>query len=330
MVEEVPVVQSNMVELRSTTLIEDHARVGESGLFPGALVMDPAAFSQELPGGSPGTSPGAVWDPLDRVFRDRNYGMRRRVYRDIVRSHNTRLNVGRDQIQRIGTLGDVGANLNGLLVAYTGTTATTLTGAAGLPTAASSAGNTGLQGHWVYVQNSTIANSVVGVIVSNTATAITVDQWYALPLTGAVGTTPTSAAGNAFVMFGGTNPWWVALSTSSAAAVATDVTRTADGLWGDGTGGGAATEQTASGLARAYMGQGGGTAPTVPGAGQEQFNHTWTYTGAVLVTIPKVVSFNSLAVAGTIPMFESLLAPGQASVNANGDTIQLAGWLYTF
>lgn len=304
----------NPVEVRTTSLIPDGQKVNRR-----ELVTDPRAFSEGQ----------GVWDPKDRVWRDPAFGMQRRVWREIRRTHNTRLNVGRDQIQRIGTFGDVGSSLNGLLAAYTGTTATTLTGSSGLPTATSAAGNAGLQGHVVYVQNSTIANSVIGVILSNTATAITVDQWYALPLTGAAGTTPTNAAGNAFVLPGGSWPWWVALSTSSAAAAAADVTRTADGLWGDGTSGGAATEQTTNGLARAYVGQGGGTAPTIPGAGQIADNHTWTYTGSSLVTIPKVVMFNSLAAAGTIPMLETLLN-AQATVNTNGDTIQLASWTITF
>jgi len=78
--------------------------------------------------------------------------------------------------------------------------------------------------------------------------------------------------------------------------------------------------------ARAYCGQGSSTAPTIPAVAQLQLNHTWTYTGSSLVTIPKVVLYNSLAVAGTIPMLETLLN-AQATVNTTGDTIQLAGWL---
>lgn len=308
----------NPVEVRTTSLVPDGARV--SAL---ELVRDPAAFS----------AGGATWDPLDRVWRDANFGMQRRVWREVRRTHNTRLNVGRDQIQRIGTFGDVGTGtgLSGAVGVATASGATSVTDSgATFPTGTSSAGNAGLQGHVVYVgkNNSGTGSTVVGVIVSNTGTALTVDQWYALPLTGAAGTTP-NATGNYFILPGSSWPWWVALSTSSAAAAAADVTRTADGLWGDGTSGGAATEQTANGLARAYCGQGGGTAPTIPGAGQITLNHTWTYTGSSLVTIPKVVLFNSLAAVGTIPMLETLLN-AQATVNTNGDSIQLAGWSITF
>ena len=303
------------VEVRTTSLVPDGVKVGR------ALCTDPAAF----------TDPVAVAG----IWRDAAYGMQRRVWREIRRTHNLRLNAGRDQFQRIATFGDIGTSLNGLSATGTATvpTATTWTGAAAsFPTAATGAGNTGLQGKLAFVANavgaSAFTNPVVGVIVSNTATVLTVDQWLAVPITGAVGTTP-AAASAAFILPGAAPMWWVALSTSAAAAAATDVTRTADGLWGDGTGGGVATEQTLNGLARAYVGNGGGTAPTFPGAAQETFNHTWTYTGAGSVTIPKVVLFDSLAAAGTLAFLETLLN-ASATVAANGDTIQLAGWAITF
>ena len=303
------------VEVRTTSLVPDGTRV-----HPRELVQDPCAFTQPVLVGS--------------EWRDGAYGMQRRVYREIRRTHNLRLNVGRDQFQRIVTFGDIGASLNGLAATGTATapTATTWTGTGTYPTATSSAGNAGLQGHALFVANAITAdaftNPVVGVILSNTGTVITVDQWYALPLTGAAGTTPSSASA-AFVMPQSLPTWWVALSTSSTTPTATDVTRSADGLWGDGTATGTATEQTTSGLARAYAGYGGTTSPTFPGAGQEEFLHTWTYTGASSVTIYKVVLFNSLAAAGTIPMLETLLN-ASATVAANGDTIQLNGWTITF
>ena len=235
------------VEVRTTSTVSDDADVD-----PRLLVYDPAAFTDPKPRN-------------DGLVGDAAFDMRRRVYREIRRQHNLQLTVGKNQIQRILSFGDVGAGLNGSFATYTGTTATTLTGASGQPTGASSAGNTGLQGKVCYVTNATVANSVFGVVVTNSATVITVDQWYAIPVTGAAGTTPTSAAGTATILPGGTWSWWVGLSTSVAAAAAGDVTRTADGLWGDGTGGGTATESVASGLTRAYVGQGGGTAPTIPG-----------------------------------------------------------------
>jgi hypothetical protein len=303
------------VEVRTTSLVPDGARV-----HPRELVQDPHAFTQPV-------LVGTEW-------RDAAWGMQRRVYREIRRTHNLRLNVGRDQFQRIATFGDIGTSLNGLAATGTATapTATTWTSATSFPTAVTGAGNTGLQGKLVFVANTVTSdafvNPVVGVILSNTATVLTVDQWYAVPITGAVGTTP-AAASAAFVLPQAAPTWWVALSTSTSTPAATDVTRSADGLWADGTATGTATEQTTSGLARAYCGNGGSTAPTFPGAGQEEFLHTWTYTGAVAVTIDKVVLFNAAPGAGNIPMLETLLN-ASATVAASGDTIQLNGWTITF
>lgn len=308
----------NPVEVRTTSLVPD-----DTAVAPRLLVTDPAAFTE------PGIRPDGLWG-------DAAYDMRRRVYREIRRTHNLQLDVGKNQIQRIQSFGDVGTGngLSGYSATGTATvpTATTWTGTGTtFPTATSAAGNSGLQGHVAFVANaiasSAFTNPVLGVIMSNTATVLTVDQWYLLPLTGAVGTTP-AANSAALVLPAGTPAWWVALSTSSAAAATGDVTRSADGLWADGTSGGTATEQTASGLARAYVGQGGATAPTIPATKQIALNHTWTYTGSSLVTIPKVVMFNSLAAAGTIPLLETLLN-AQATVNTNGDTIQLSSWTIT-
>src|SRR6266571_3398687 len=240
----------------------------------------------------------------------------------IRRQHNLRLNVGRDQLQRVQNFSDVGSgSLNGLLSTAAGAapTATTFTDTgAAFPTAASGAGNTGLQSHFVFVNATTWTSSTFGVIVSNTATVLTIDQWYAIPVTGSAGTTP-----------GATRPYfisqypaplqWIALSTSVSAAAATDVTRTADGLWGDGTGGGGATETTANGLARAFQ------QVTFPGAAQAQAVHTWTYTSSSSVVLAKVIWFNALATAGNIPFLETLLN-ATATVSANGDSVQLT-WL---
>jgi hypothetical protein len=263
-----------------------------------------------------------IRDGKGRPIPDKDWGnwLRRTVA--IRRQHNLRLNVGRDQVQRTQSFGDVGSgSLNGLLSTAAGAapTATTFTDTgAAFPTATSTAGNAGLQGKILFVNATTWTSSVFGIILSNTATVPTVDQWYAIPLTGAAGTTP--GATRPYFVASWMAPFnWIALSTSVAAAAATDVTRTADGLWGDGTGGGTATEQTTLGLARAFQ------ANAFPSAGQVTATHTWTYTGSSGVTIGKVVWFNSLAAAGTIPFLETLLN-ATATVNANGDNIQLNTW----
>lgn len=317
--------QEHAVEVRTTSLVPDGAKV-----HPDELVRDPKAFSDN--------GKGAFW--TGKEFRDVNYGFQRRVYREFRRQHNLQLSIGKNQVQRLQAFGDVGTSLNAIVATGTGTapTATTWTGAAAsFPTATASSGNVGVAGHLAFIANaisaSAFTNPVVGVILSNTATVLTVDQWYAVPITGAAGTTPSTNSA-CFVLPGGSIGYWVALSTNSAAAVASDVTRSADGLWADGTSGATATEQTASGLARAYVGNGGATAPTFSGSGTTtpvvaNFGHTWTYTGSSLVTIAKVIFFNSLAAANTIPILETLLNSA-ASVNANGDTIQLNTWQITF
>jgi hypothetical protein len=301
------------VQVMTTTLVANSADA-----HPDLLVRDPKLFTDP-------TFDGRVW-------RDLAWDRRRRILTGVRRQHNLQLRAGRDRIQIPAMYGDAGSSLNGIVAAYTGTTATTLTGSSGLPTATTSAGNAGLQGHIVLAPHATPASTVLGVIVSNTATAITVDQWYAIPITGAAGTTPVNGAGTAYILPGGSG-WlpWVALTTSVSAAAATDVARTADGLWGDGTTGGAATETTTNGLARAFVGQGGATAPVItPGTTTSTiaFAHTWTYSGSGAVVLGKVVLFNSLAAAGSLPHFETLLN-ATGTVNLSGDTIALNTWVIT-
>lgn len=301
----------NPVEVTITKIVADNKKIDKD-----LLVRDPRFFTDPV--------------QVNGIWLDRAYNMQRRELTAIRRTKNLRVTMGRDQWQRGLMMGDVGGSGvgNGLSGALTASSATTATPAGGgLTTAGTSAGNTGLQGKIICVgpNNAGAGSFVFGVIVSNTATVITVDQWYAIPVTGAAGVTP-NATGNYFVLPGMSWAAWVGLSTSVAAAAAGDVLRTADGLFGDGTTGAAATEQNASGLARAYCGQGGTTAPTF-GSGTYVLAHTWTYTGAVLVTLAKVVMCNSLAVAGSLLFLETLLS-AQGSVNNNADTIT-ATWTVT-
>lgn len=278
------------------------------------------------------SNPRLFTDPVKvkGVWVDRAYDMQRREITAIRRTKNLRVTMGRDQWQRALMMGDVGGAAvgNGVAGALTAATANTATPAGGgLTTAATSAGNTGLQGKIIFVgpNNSGVGSAVFGIIVSNSATVITVDQWYVIPVTGAAGTTP-NATGNYAILPGMSWASWVGLSTSVAAAAAGDVLRTADGLFGDGTTGGAATEQNASGLQRAYCGQGGTTAPTY-GSGTYVLAHTWTYSAGALITLAKVVMCNSLPAAGSLLFLETLLS-ASGTVNAIGDTIT-ATWTVT-
>lgn len=300
----------NPVEVQITTLIPHGQKIDKR-----LLVSDPKLFTDPV--------------QMNGVWVDRAFDMKRRELTAIRRTKNLRVTMGRDQWQRGLMMGDVGATIGdgkaGLLTAATATTATPAGG--GLPTAATSAGNTGLQGKIIVLgpNNAGVGSQVFGVIVSNTATVITVDQWYAVPVTGAAGVAP-NATSSYMILPGMAWAAWVGLSTSVAAAAAGDILRTADGLFGDGTGAGAATEQNANGLARAYCGQGGATAPTF-GAGTYVLDHTWTYSTTGAVTLGKVVNCNSLAVAGSLLFLETLLsATGQ--VSAVGDTIRVT-WTVT-
>jgi hypothetical protein len=307
--------QVNPVEVRTSSLVDDSVKLNWW-----EEVRDPILFTKPivLPNGE---------------VRDAAFGMQRRRLREVRRSHNLQVDLGKNQIQRIQSFGDVGAALNGGAVTGTATapTATTWTGAASsFATAAAGSGNTGVQGKVLFVANTLAAgaftNPVFGVIVSNTATVATVDQWYAIPMTGAVGTTPAANSAG-LVLPGGSWALWVGLSTSVAAPAAADVTRTADGLWGDGTGAGAATETVVSGMTRAWVGQGGTTAPTFPATKQIALGHTWTLGTAGSLTLGKVILFNALAVAGCLPLLETLLS-ATATVSAVGDTLQVT-WTIT-
>jgi hypothetical protein len=308
--------QSNPVEVRTTSLVPDWADVD-----PRHLATDSRLFAEPIFDG--------------KVWRDRAFGGQRRILREVRRTHNIYLRLGRDRMVIPTMFGDTGlAALTGQVIAYTGTTATTLTGASGLSTATQTSGNSGLQGHVIFVPNSTVANSVFGVIVSNTATAITVDQWYAIPVTGAAGTTPTSAAGTAYLI-PGASMWfpWIALSTDATAPAAGDAEPAGATFTG---------EQTANGLERAYVGygstqhgsgSGSNTNPvwTLGGTGASTSTValacTWGYTTTGAVTLNKVLLYNAKSATGNLITFETLLS-ASATVSASGDTLQVT-WTFT-
>ncbi len=233
------------------------------------------------------------------------------------RNHNLRTTMGRDQWQRLLMFGNITANATGYTgvsgsATSTSSTSLTNTGAA-FPT--SGGPNASLQGQVVICP----VVGCYGVIMSNTATALTVDQWTSLTsATGAAGSTPASTAVYAVTPWAGIATW-IGLSTNSAAAAAGDVLRTADGLFGDGTTSATATEQTANGLARTFV------QPTFPSPGNIAFTTTFTYTGSSSVTIAKAVLCNSKAAAGSLLVLETLLS-ATATVAANGDSIAINTW----
>lgn len=109
-------------------------------------------------------------------------------------------------------------------ITVTGTSLTN-TGAA-FPTAGQ-----GLAGSTIVAYGLTNNAFVYGVITSNTATALTIDQWYSVTSTaGAAGTTPTTSGGSAttgiaYIILPGQNPApWMAVSATVHTPATTDTT----------------------------------------------------------------------------------------------------------
>lgn len=107
----------------------------------------------------------------------------------------------------------------------TATSATSLTAATGFPTTGQA-----LKGRVVFAgpNNAGAGSAVWGVIVSNTATVLTVDQWYsATSTTLAAGTTPNATC--SFVVGPGQAPaTFLAVTANATAPAATDTTLTAE------------------------------------------------------------------------------------------------------
>lgn len=178
----------------------------------------------------------------------------------------------------------------------TGATATTLTAASGFPTAGQ-----GLAGQIVVVgpNNAGAGSKVYGVIVSNTATVLTVDQWYdPTSTTGAVGTTPSTTG--AYVVVPGQNPAsWMAVTANAVAPAASDTTLTA--------------EITSADFARAV----GTYAHT---AAASTYTLTHLFTSASTVTINKEAIFGACnTTGGGVMPFESAEPTPPAMLS--GDTL---------
>jgi hypothetical protein len=238
------------------------------------------------------------------------------------RQHNTQTDQGRNVIERPALFADIAANAAFATItgAATATSATSLTSSgAAFPTSGGASGS--LAGHIVWAVNGS-TGLVYGVIMSNTATVLTVDQWYNPTSTsGAAGTTPGSTALYA-VTNGTAGTAWVGLSSNTAhTPVAADVLRTSDGLYADGTGSGTASEFTANGLARGLV------LPTFPSTHTTQVQNTWTLSAAVSSTIGTVVAVNSKAAAGSLLNLATLLS-ATATLNAIGDSVQVT-WTIT-
>lgn len=179
-------------------------------------------------------------------------------------------------------------------------TATTVTPTSSPAWTASTSTNFGTANVWTgYI---VVAGSVYGVIVSNTATALTIDRWYnpASP-TGAAGTTP--AANTSFLILPGNAPcFYMGISTATSVA-ATDIAL--------------ASEQTTNGLGRAAA----TFAHTFSNSSTNNtytLTNTFTYTGSGGVTLDSIGIFDALT--SGIPLFTTVISSA-ATVSANGDAV---------
>lgn len=180
----------------------------------------------------------------------------------------------------------------------TSTGATTLTNAgASFPTT-----NQGLQGYIVAAgprgTSSSAEVMVFGVIVSNTATALTVDQWYN-PATGAAGTTPNGTC--TYCIIPGQFPApYLAVTTDSVAPSSADTTL--------------ASELTTNGFTRALA-----VWAHTAAASTYTLTHTWTASGTDTINKEAVFGAVNTTGGGVMP-FES--AEPNAPTLVSGDTLQ--------
>lgn len=179
----------------------------------------------------------------------------------------------------------------------TAATATTLTNSGAAFTTAGQA----LAGQIVAVgANSAGAGSIVyGVIVSNTATVLTVDQWYnPASATGAAGTTP-NATGQYQILPGQNPASWLALSSSAAAPTSADTTL--------------ATEATTNGFARAV-----GSYSHTAAATTYSLVKTFTAAGSLTVNTEAVFGAANPTAGGVMPFAAPETSP---PVLISGDTL---------
>ena len=208
--------------------------------------------------------------------------------------HNLTTTIANDWLSRLMGMGPAFA-FTTATGAATSTSATSLTNTgAAFPTSGQ-----GLQGQIVVAYTAT-PSIVYGIIQSNTATVLTVDQWYnPASTTGAAGTTP-SATGQYTILPGGNPASWMALTPTAITPAVGDTALSG--------------ELTASGFARAV-----GTYTHTTGATTYTLVHLWT--AGATYTINGEAQFNAATVnAGDYMPFESV-EPNPPTL-VSGDTLQ--------
>lgn len=204
---------------------------------------------------------------------------------------------------RVNSGADIQARQMASLESLTGTaSATSVSSLTGTGFSASTGTNTGHVGKIVAAgPNASGTGAVVfGIIVSNSTTVLTVDQWYT-PGTLAVGSTPNATC-TYQILPGGISAFYMALTTNATGASATDTSL--------------AEELTGSGWTRAQC-----TYAHTTGATTYTLTKTFTSADATPRTINKMAIFNALSNAGTPAqmIFESAITSPPTLVS--GDTI---------
>lgn len=197
-----------------------------------------------------------------------------------------RTNAG-DDLQALVMGGGLAAGADTNLFGFaTSVTATSLTNTGAAWTAAR------YKGHIVFAGPNTsgTGSQVFGVILTNTATVLTVDRWYNAT-TLAAGTTPNGTA-SYVIAPGGAPAWWFAMTENADAPVDTDVQLTAELVVG-----------SSAGLERAIL-----SWAHTAGASSYTLSKTFTLTGATARTINKAMVCNSAVdSADQLMLFETAM-----------------------
>jgi hypothetical protein len=164
-----------------------------------------------------------------------------------------------------------------------------------------------------YVGHVVTIGSVYGVIVSNTATVLTIDQWYAPGSPGgAPATTPSTGV---FTISPGNAPsMYMGLSTATATPLAGDTALASE------------YATTAGGLIRKIT-----TYAHTAGASSYSLAATFTVNGSdtpLPYAIGSIGIFNTLTHGTGRMMFETLLSPA-ATVSASGDAVTITDTVTT-